>query len=85
MWAARLLTKPLLQHGRGKRGFKSRMNGDWVSGPIELTKEELGANRRNFYEDCLAHKLDTAEYWQSRMPDWSKVTVPLFSSASFSS
>ena len=59
------------------------MNGDWVSGPIELTEEELGANRRNFYEDCLAHKLDTAEYWQSRMPDWSKVKVPLFSAANW--
>ena len=72
-----------LQHGRGTRGFKSRMNGDWVSGPIELTEEELGANRRNFYEDCLARKLDTDEYWQSRMPDWSKVKVPLFSAANW--
>jgi predicted acyl esterase len=72
-----------LQHGRGQRGFKSRMNGDWVSGPIELTEEELGANRRNFYEDCLARKLDTDDYWQSRMPDWSKVKVPLFSAANW--
>jgi predicted acyl esterase len=72
-----------LQHGRGTRGFRSRMNGDWVSGPLELTDEELGANRRNFYEDCLARKLDTDEYWQSRMPDWSKVKVPLFSAANW--
>ena len=59
------------------------MNGDWVSGPLELTEEELGANRRDFYEDCLAHKLDTDEFWQSRMPDWSKVKVPLFSAANW--
>jgi predicted acyl esterase len=72
-----------LQNGRGTRGFKSRMNGDWVSGPETLTEEELGANRRNFYEDCLANKLDTAEYWQSRMPDWTKVKTPLFSSANW--
>ena len=72
-----------LQHGRGTRGFRSRMNGDWVSGPLELTDEELGANRRNFYEDCLARKLDTDDYWQSRMPDWSKVKVPLFSAANW--
>ena len=72
-----------LQHGRGNRGYKSRMNGDWVSGPLELTEEELGANRRNFYEDCLAHKLDSDEFWQSRMPDWSKVKVPLFSAANW--
>ena len=72
-----------LQHGLGTRGFRSRMNGDWVSGPLELTDEELGANRRNFYEDCLARKLDTDDYWQSRMPDWSKVKVPLFSAANW--
>jgi predicted acyl esterase len=73
----------ILQHGLGTRGFRSRMNGDWVSGPIELSPEQLGANRRNFYEDCLKHKLDTAEYWQSRMPDWSKVKVPLLSTANW--
>src|SRR5215470_4102966 len=72
-----------VQNGRGTRGFKSRMNGDWVSGPITLSEEELGANRRNFYEDCLAHKLDTDEYWQSRMPDWSKVKTPLLSTANW--
>src|SRR5258706_3704733 len=72
-----------LQHGRGTRGFRSRMTGDWVSGPLELTDEELGANRRNFYEDCLARKLDTDDYWQSRMPDWSKVKVPLLSAANW--
>ena len=72
-----------LQHGRGSRGYRSRMTGGWVSGPLELTEEELGATRRNFYEDCLAHKLDTDEFWQSRMPDWSKVKVPLFSTANW--
>ncbi|MEW6451494.1 MAG: CocE/NonD family hydrolase [Pseudomonadota bacterium] len=72
-----------VQHGRGTRGFRSRMNGDWVSGPLELTEEELGANRRDFYEDCLSRKLDTDEFWQSRMPDWSKVKVPLLSTANW--
>jgi predicted acyl esterase len=59
------------------------MNGDWVSGPLELTDEELGASRNTFYEDCLKHKLDTEWYWQSRMPDWSKVKVPLLSAANW--
>ena len=72
-----------VQNGRGRRGFKSRMNGDWVSGPETLTDEELGKNRRDFYEDCISRKLDTDEYWQSRMPDWSKVKVPLLSSANW--
>src|SRR6478735_9417181 len=39
-----------VQHGRGRRGFKSRMNGDWVSGPETLSEEQLGGNRRDFYE-----------------------------------
>ena len=72
-----------VQHGRGTNGFRSSMNGDWVSGPITLTEEELGANRNNFYEDCLANKLDTDQFWTSRMPDWSKVKVPMLSSANW--
>ena len=72
-----------VQNGKGANGYKSRLTGDPVSGPETLTEEQLGANRRNFYEDCLAHKLDTDDYWQSRMPDWTKVEVPLLSSANW--
>src|SRR5882757_6857276 len=72
-----------VQHGRGRRGFKSRMTGDWVSGPETLSDEVLGQNRRDFYEDCISRKLDADEYWQSRMPDWSKVKTPLLSSANW--
>jgi len=72
-----------VQHGKGTKGFRSRMNGDWVSGPITLGEEELGAKRRDFFHDCFSNPLDSAEYWQSRMPDWSKVKVPLLSSANW--
>jgi predicted acyl esterase len=72
-----------VQNGRGRRGFQSRMTGDWVSGPETLSEEELGKNRRDFYEDCISRKLDTDEYWQSRMPDWNKVKVPLLSTANW--
>ena len=72
-----------VQNGRGTRGFKSRMTGDWVSGPETLSEEQLGQNRRDFYEDCISRKLDTDEYWQSRMPDWNKVKVPLLSTANW--
>jgi uncharacterized protein len=72
-----------VQNGRGANGYRSRLTGDWVSGPETLTEEELGANRRNFYEDCLANTLDTDEFWQSRMPDWSKVETPLLSAANW--
>src|SRR5262249_6244092 len=72
-----------VQNGRGTRGFKSRMNGDWVSGPQTLSEEQLGRNRRDFYEDCISRKLDTDPYWQSRMPDWTKVKTPLLSAANW--
>ena len=72
-----------VQNGRGTRGFKSRMNGDWVSGPETLSEQQLGRNRRDFYEDCISRKLDTDPYWQSRMPDWTKVKTPLLSSANW--
>ena len=72
-----------VQHGKGSNGHRSRMNAEWVAGPPTMTEEELGANRNNFYEDCLARKLDTDEYWQSRMPDWNKVKVPMLSTANW--
>jgi predicted acyl esterase len=72
-----------VQHGLGTNGYRSRMNGDWVSGPPTLTKEELKANRRDFAGDCHANPLATDEYWTSRMPDWSKVNVPLFSACNW--
>ncbi|MCZ6586910.1 MAG: CocE/NonD family hydrolase [Alphaproteobacteria bacterium] len=72
-----------VQHGKGENGYKSRMNGDLVSGPITLTEEELYQNRVDFYEENLKRKLDTDEYWQSRMPDWSKVEVPILSTANW--
>jgi len=72
-----------LQHGRGTRGYRSRMNGQWVSGPATLTEEELGASRRDFAADAFANSLASDAYWTSRMPDWSKVKVPLLSSANW--
>jgi predicted acyl esterase len=72
-----------LQHGRGTRGLRSRMNGDWISGPATLPEEELGALRRDFYEDCLRNPLATDEYWRSRMPDFARITVPLLSTANW--
>ena len=71
-----------VQHGLGRRGHRSRMNGEWVSGPAELTAEELGANRYDPYQDVIEHKL-IDDYWKARAPDWSKVTVPLFSACNW--
>ena len=67
------------QHGLGERGYKSRVTGDWVSGPDTLSEEELGANRCRLGAEMRAHPLDD-EYWKAKTPDWSKVEVPFLSS-----
>jgi len=72
-----------VQHGVGKRGYRSGMVDGWVAGPETLTQEELGTNRCDFGEEIFANPLDSSGYWQSRMPDWSKVTVPFLSAANW--
>jgi predicted acyl esterase len=72
-----------VQHGVGKRGHRSSMVADYVSGPETLCEEELGANRCDFSRDVSSHALDSDAYWQSRMPDWSKVNTPFLSAANW--
>ena len=72
-----------VQHGVGARGYRSRIDGGWVAGPETLSEEELGATRRDFYDDCFRNKLASDEYWRSRMPDWSKVQTPFLSAANW--
>ena len=71
-----------VQHGLGRNGRRSRMNGDWVSGPSTLTPEELGANRFDFGAVAYQHALDD-EFWRAMTPDWSKVRTPFLSSANW--
>jgi len=70
------------QHGRGARGDRSRMNGEWAEGPETLTEEELGANRCDFGRDLLGHPL-LDDYWKARIPDYSKISVPLLSAGNW--
>ena len=71
-----------VQYGLGPRGYRSRMNGDWVSGPETLTSEEMGNNRYDLGATFYKHALD-GKYWKAMMPDWSKVKVPLLSNANW--
>jgi predicted acyl esterase len=72
-----------VQNGRGRRGPRSRMNGDLVAGPQTLSEEDLGANRREWHEDCVNFQLASDEFWTSRLPDLSKVKVPFLSLANW--
>jgi predicted acyl esterase len=72
----------LRQHGRGNRDFRSRINGEWSSGPETLSEEELVCNRCDFGKDLLDHPL-IDDYWKERMPDFSKINVPLLSAGNW--
>jgi uncharacterized protein len=71
-----------VQHGLGERGPKSRVTGELVCGPETLSEAVLERNRSALADDVRAHPLDDA-YHQARSPDWSKITVPLFSAANW--
>ena len=64
------------------QGHRSRMNGDWVSGPETLTDEQMGANRYDMGKTYFSHPLDD-DYYKAMLPDWSKVKVPLLSAANW--
>ena len=71
-----------VQHGVGERGFQDRSTGEWVAGPETRPVEELASARGDLESEILAHPLDD-DYHRARSPDWSKVQVPLLSSANW--
>jgi predicted acyl esterase len=71
-----------VQHGAGERGGRSRVHGDLVCGPDTLSEDMLANNRSPLGDDIRAHPLDDP-YHRARSPVWSKVKVPLFSSANW--
>ena len=73
----------ILQNGLGARGLRSGMTGDWVSGPETLDTEQLAANRNDWHRDILDNPLATDDFWTSRRPDFSKITVPLLSAGNW--
>src|SRR5262249_26335059 len=66
----------------GQQGHRSRMNGDWVSGPETLTAEQMGANRYDLGKAYFAHPLHD-DFYEAMLPDWSRVKVPLLSAANW--
>ncbi len=67
-----------VQHGLGKRGPVSHINGDLVCGPETLPQEELEKFRCDFGGEIAAHPLDD-KYHRDHSADWDKITVPLLS------
>jgi predicted acyl esterase len=71
-----------VQYGVGERGRRSRATGEFVSGDETLPEEELARNRADWGGDMRWHNLDD-EWFAERMPDWSKVQVPLLSAGNW--
>jgi predicted acyl esterase len=71
-----------VQYGAGESGKRSRIHGELVCGPETLSEAVLANNRSAFGDDIRSHPLDDA-YHRARSPVWSKVKVPLFSSANW--
>ncbi|MCC7107559.1 MAG: CocE/NonD family hydrolase [Chloroflexi bacterium] len=71
-----------VQSGRGSRAPKSPIHGESVAGPIDLSEEELARNRADLVADIEDHPFDD-EYYTSRMPDFSRIRVPILSAANW--
>jgi hypothetical protein len=82
LWV-RMYVHPV-QHGLGERGYRSSVvDGQWVSGPVTLSDQDLEANRRDWRVSVRKHKLAADAFWKERMPDFSKIEVPVLSAANW--
>ncbi|MTD53282.1 CocE/NonD family hydrolase [Amycolatopsis pithecellobii] len=70
-----------VQHGNPD-GRTDPWLGESATGPAKLTDSELVATRSDPIADVLAHPLD-GPFYRDRSADWSKVTVPFLSAASW--
>ena len=70
------------QHGLGERGHKSRATGELISGPDNLSDEELAANRIDIERWGLDRDLISDDFVE-RSAQFVKVTVPLLSAANW--
>jgi len=72
-----------VQHGLGERGWKSNINGEWVSGPETADAASLSATLVDWRRMVREHPLASSDYWRSRLPDFSKIEVPLLSAGNW--
>jgi predicted acyl esterase len=71
-----------VQHGLGERGPVNPNTGEQVTGPETLSDEQLAGNRTDLGAAIQTHPLDD-DYHRERSPNWSKVTVPMLSTANW--
>lgn len=71
-----------VQHGVGDRGAGNPVTGDTIAGPPTLSDAELKRNRADLDGEAERREL-IDDYYRQRMPDFSKITVPLLSAANW--
>jgi predicted acyl esterase len=71
-----------VQHGLGSKSYVNPITGEPAMGPETFSDKELARNRVDVDAGILAHPLD-GQYYRERSADWSRVTVPLLSSANW--
>jgi predicted acyl esterase len=71
-----------VQHGRGDRGPRSSVTGEFVCGDVNLTEEELEANRGDMSRRAADHRFDD-EFFEERRAKLSQLQVPVLSAANW--
>jgi uncharacterized protein len=71
-----------VQYGLGSRGARNQDLEVNVSGDVDLSDEELAANRGDIESEVLEHRFDD-QYYRDRSADLSKVEVPLLSAGNW--
>ncbi len=71
-----------VQYGVGDRGARNPVTGDTIAGPETLTDEQLKQNRADVDGEALRRPF-IDDYYRARMPDFSKINVPLLSAGNW--
>jgi predicted acyl esterase len=71
-----------VQHGVGDRGARNPVTGETIAGPETLSEDELKKNREDLSGEALRRPL-LDDYYRPRIPDFSKIEVPLLSAANW--
>jgi uncharacterized protein len=71
-----------VQYGLGERGPRSRVTGELVCGDETLPEEELARQRIDYAGSLREHVLEDG-HCRDRMPDFSRITVPLLSAGNW--
>ena len=73
-----------VQHGLGERGWASHIVEDeWVAGPTTLDEAVLAANLVDWRRKVREHRFANEPYWRTRLPDFSRINVPLLSAGNW--